>query len=527
MMKCHDEEIFEEFRLQFTDGLETIWHQIEALKHNGLEGGAVHELFRTLHSNKAIAQYLGLEPMYRLFSNAEELLCNLRNQTTEVNEAVIEWLRSMYELFVCWSEELQMRDCVLTPAPALLSDIAALTPERSPAELLRERTVVYIDADEPMGRRVVAGLSKIVREAIHVRRIDELVRIARSKIPDIILINSAAEALDHAALCRELFPKAAQIVALEHLDRKRRLKLALSDVTHPIARPIRSDELKRELLSVTASHYGRHRTIITHRKIHDFIQTLSPLPGSLYRIIALCDDEEASIRELAKVIRQDPVISAMLLDAAAKPSYGLSNIATVDQAVAAFGKRIVKALVLSLSRSMIGEHDLSPCGIDELLFSKVVELRLALMMRWYAKVSVGDLGVLSSCSVLGNIGQLLVAREMKHYGKAEAFRRYCEEHGPDAAVHTFLHTSIAFVSSDLLRYWHLDGRIIDAIRYSDRPERAPLEIRRLAWANHIVYQMVSIRGEVAYELPKPLRQAMEKLELQPDILEAVLKQLGQ
>ncbi len=375
-MISHDKEIFEEFRIQFADSLEAMEAQINALVCSGVQSGAVHELFRTLHSNKAIALYLGLEPMYRLFANAEELLSNLRSESVTINEGVIEWLRSMHDLFVCWSDELRLGACILSPTPSLLSDIAALSPERNLAEVLRERVIVYIDEDEHFAARMIKSLAKVTREALHVRQIEELPKITRTKIPDIFLINSGAQTSQYAAFCRELFPKAAFIVALEHLDQKLRLQLALQNITHPISWPICSDELKRELLNVTASHFARNRVIITHRKIHDFIQTLTPLPNSLYRIVTLCDNEEASIRELSKVIRQDPVISAMLLDAAARPSYGLKSIATVDQAVAAFGKRIVKALVLSLSRKMIGEHDLSPCGIDETVFAKVSELRL-------------------------------------------------------------------------------------------------------------------------------------------------------
>ncbi len=524
MIGCHDPEILEDFKEQFERSLPQIAKYIDRMASVHHREKSVHELFRILHSYKAIAGYLGLKPLHALLINGEELLGVMRNDIGRVNDNTISWLNAMKEQLDVWNYELQMGFEEFSDLSPLLERVTLMAPERSSGERLRELRLLYIDPQNERSAKMTGILGRIVREAYHIGSI-EVMRTITSAMPDIILINCGAKNFETVAFCQQTFHKAGLIVAFDKLNPHLRLKLALKDITHPISRPIRSEELRRELLNVTTSHFNRRRIIINNKKITRFVQNLAPLPNSLYQIQQICDDPELPIRDLIRVIRRDPVLSGIVLDAANQPIYGLKNIATVDQAVTAFGKRTIKALVLGLMHKNIGETDLSAYGLDESAFSHVVAQRLALMMRWYAKVSIGALGVLSSTAVLGNIGQLLISREISRYGKSEAFRNYCDTHGADAAVNEFLQTSIAFVSSDILRFWKLDTAIIDAIRYSDEPELAPEEIRPLAWANHFVYQLVPAKGEMAAEIPERMKRQMQKLGLDAPLLQHALDQV--
>lgn len=524
MIGCHDQEILEDFKEQFERSLPQIAQHVDAMASAHHSEKAVNELFRILHSYKALAGYLGLASLHTLLSNAEELLGVMRTNTGRINENTIFWLKTMKEQFDVWNYELQMGFENFSDVHPLLEKVTLLAPERSSGERLKELRLLYIDSNQERASKMTEILGRIVREAYHVGSIEVLRTITSAK-PDIILINCGAENFASIAFCQQTFPKAGIIAAFEKLTPNLRLKLALKDITHPISKPIRSEELKRELLNVTTSHFNQRRIIINNKKITQFVQNLSPLPNSLYQIQQICDDPELPIRDLIRVIRQDPVLSGIVLDAANQPIYGLKNITTINQAVTAFGKRTVKALVLGLMHKNMGEQDLSACGMDESAFSQVVALRLALMMRWYVKVSIGALGVLSSTAVLGNIGQLLISREIARYGKGEAFRNYCDLHGADAAVNEFLQTSIAFVSSDILRFWKLDNAIIDSIRYSDEPDLAPEEIKALAWANHIVYQLIPAKGEISTEVPDKLKRQMLRLELDVSVLQQALDQV--
>ena len=108
------------------------------------------------------------------------------------------------------------------------------------------------------------------------------------------------------------------------------------------------------------------------------------------------------------------------------------------------------------------------------------------MLKWYSKVNIADLSLLSSTSLLSNIGQLLISKELNEIGQDDAFIRVAKELGIKFAEESILHTSTPIVSAQILNYWKLSGEIVDIITYNDKPNEAPQNIKSLAVANHIV-----------------------------------------
>lgn len=122
------------------------------------------------------------------------------------------------------------------------------------------------------------------------------------------------------------------------------------------------------------------------------------------------DDEEMPIKELIKIVKIDPIISANILKIANSPVYGSVELKTVDQAVSKFGKRSIKALAMSGMHSALGDINLNAYQITEDTFSSITSNRLSLMISWYSEVSISDLCLLSSVALLSNIEQLLISK---------------------------------------------------------------------------------------------------------------------
>jgi len=207
----------------------------------------------------------------------------------------------------------------------------------------------------------------------------------------------------------------------------------------------------------------------------------------------------------------------LILKTAKTPIYGLEEIRTIDQAVSIFGKTRVKAITLSQIVYQFGKVDLSPYNITEVIFSNVAILRLMLMVKWYSKISISSLSVLSTTAILGNIGQILIAQEINASKKKATFLENIDDDNIQIAEERCMHTTTASVTSDILSYWHLDMDIVDSIRFSDNPEDAPEEIYPLCLANHVVYRLIELDGNIVSKVPIEIEKLFKQsgLSVQP------------
>ena len=203
----------------------------------------------------------------------------------------------------------------------------------------------------------------------------------------------------------------------------------------------------------------------------------------------------------------------MILKAANSPLYGSIELKTIDQAVTRLGKTTIKALVASDIYKNIDQLDLTPYGIDEDQFSKISINRLTLVTKWYSKVSIAGLSVLSSTSVLGNIGQILIAKELKENDKIEHFQELCSSSNIRYAEGKLLHTSTTTISAQILNYWQLSSDIVNTIAYSQNPKEASEELEQLVVANNIVYEIIRLDGVILDEIPDDVLVTMAKYNL--------------
>ena len=161
-------------------------------------------------------------------------------------------------------------------------------------------------------------------------------------------------------------------------------------------------------------------------------------------------------------------------------------------------------------------------GIDEVGFLDVSHLRMKLMTQWYTKVNKAHLDTLAIASLLGNLGQLLIAKEIKSQGKESDFFYSLSEKGIMQTENDLLRTSTSAVTSDILYFWNMPSQLVDVLSYSDSPLDAIEEIQPLSVACHIVFSLIPLSSArilpVSEEIQKLL--AMQGLNKE-DLLQAI------
>ena len=519
-----DFDLFEVFRNQFDNQLKTIEENIVKLQSQKEYNSSVNYLFRIFHNYKSTTSYLGLDAIRELVIEVENVLEAVRAEEGPAEVSIIEWLGQVYSQLLIWQEEMEDGLVSFSNASASLLEGVRLTPPTmSIQDRLKTLSILYIDENKQRAQKVVPALRKTAK---HVEFQSSVTNLSTIKKPDICLLNMGKKSIHIIKACQDETPDSALIVILDKISDTTAKKLIFNGVNHLLANPLRSADLKRELHNVTESHFSNRRVLIDNKKIQEFIQTLEPLPNSIFQIQQICDDEEIAINELSKVVKSDPVIAGNILNATNNPIYGLKNIATIDQAVSIFGKKTIKAIVFSGISKQLGSVELEAYGINEETFSRVAALRLSLMVKWFSKVSISALSVLSVSAILGNLGQLLLAKEIKKSNKLDSFVLQAKENGFQMSEEKLFHTSSAYVCSDILKFWNIDSEVIDSIRYSDNPQEAPLDIHQFAVANHIVFNIVLLDGRVRKEIPPEILSLMEEESLNVEPLIKAIKHIS-
>ena len=235
---------------------------------------------------------------------------------------------------------------------------------------------------------------------------------------------------------------------------------------------------------------------LTERFVAD-IEGLSDLPSLspvLAHLIATLGREDASVAEVAAIIRQDPVIAARVLRSANSAAYaGRSPVSSIRDALLRLGLARVRrlALVASLydavpvrgtraAREIFWHHSLAVAHGSEII----------------ARYAVGGPEDLDPESVflaglLHDLGLLVLE---SHYPKeSTAVKRHADAKGVPLckAEVEILQTDHGELGALLATHWTMPDSIAAAIRAHHRLDQAPAEYRWNAAVTHLADYLVS------------------------------------
>lgn len=526
MAEQYDWDTYEILKEQLVEQLSKVEANILDLAKADKVENAINELLQLFSSYQITSEYLRLKPLYELTLKVEVVLSSLRDDMKIVQESIIEWLLDVKDQFPVWIDDMEDVKLELTPVPENLEKKVEFTKSYIPLkELLSKLSILYMDNNAKRAQKIAQYLAKIVKEVNSTSDKSEYEEVINDTNYDILMVNLSDDNYRYIDLVRDRDVNIPTIAIFDKIDSNEQKKLIKYTISNTTTNPLDGAKLKDTLLFLTKHHFVSRNVLVDNKKISNFIQTLKPLSNTLIQVMQICDDEEMSIKELITTVKGDPIITAVILKSANSPLYGSIELKTIDQAVSRLGKTTIKALVASDIYKNLDELDLSPYGIDEDTFSKVSMNRLTLVTKWYAKVSIAGLSVLSSTAVLGNIGQILIAKEIIEMKLVEDFKQLCLSKGIKYAEGKMLHTSTTTISSQILNYWKLSFEIVNTIAYSQSPSEAPEDLEQLVVVNNIIYDMVKLDGTIVDEIPDDVLALMAKYNLDVKPLQNALEYL--
>ena len=518
MAKEYDWDTYEILKEQLISQLPCIESNILNLDKSEFVKDAIDELFQTFSSYRTTSHYLNLTPLYELTSKVEIVLASLRDDIKIVQESIIEWFLEVKDQLNIWIEDMEDVKLELSPVSKRLKEKVKLTKSYIPLkEILANLNILYLDNNNDRANKVSIFLNKIVHNSTSTSDTLKFEDFIKEIKYDILILNLDKKNYQLVEKARKVNQNIPIIAIFDTIDEDVQKELIRNNIDNTTTNPLDANKLKSTLKFLTKHHFVSRNVIVDNKKIANFLKTLEPLSNTIMQIMQICDDDEIPIKELIRVVKTDSIITAVILKSANSPLYGSIELKTIDQAVTRLGKTAIKALVASDIYKNIGKVDLTPYGINEDIFSQVSIDRLTLVTKWYCKVCIGDLAVLSCTAVLGNIGQLLIAKELIEMDLVDNFKNIYASIGIKHAEGKTLHTSTTTITAQILNYWNLSFDIIDTIAYSQNPSEAPQELQHLVIANNIVYDLVRLDGSIVKEIPDDILVLMAKynLDVQP------------
>ena len=265
---------------------------------------------------------------------------------------------------------------------------------------------------------------------------------------------------------------------------------------------------------------------MTTESILEKVKSFPPLDDTVTKVMAVCNDANGSIGDLAKVVQNDPMTTANILKAANSPLYGFSReIKGITQAVSIFGMDTVKGFAFSSFLQKKPDLNLEPYGIDARDFASISEQQNAFVVKWF-KGKKDMLDILSLTSFLMEVGKIVLASVVAENGKVDEYKEHMN------AVETIseisaIETKVFGITNEevtaiLLEEWNFDSEMYNAIRHLHNPENAEESVQKYAQALHITKTLISTHNFGKGQQVEAALELVEKYNFDKDHFEEVV-----
>jgi len=271
--------------------------------------------------------------------------------------------------------------------------------------------------------------------------------------------------------------------------------------------------------------------MMTKEIILDKVKAFPPLDDTVNKVMAVCNDVESSVADLARVVKSDPMTTTNILKAANSPLYGFSReIKSIEQAVSIFGMETVKGFAFSSFLQKKPDLDLSPYGIDAKDLASISEQQNAFVAKWY-KGKKEKLDMLILPSFLMEVGKIVLSSLIIEHGKTAEFKALVEQVKSlddmmELEKKVFGMTNEE-VTGVLLNDWNFDPVMYNAIKYINNPEEADEDVKEYARILRVVKTVITTQPlDLDTNLPKAL-EMVETYNLDKAKFEEAVKQTFQ
>lgn len=201
----------------------------------------------------------------------------------------------------------------------------------------------------------------------------------------------------------------------------------------------------------------------TNNLIDLHIKKLQPLSSTILKINDICNDPEASIIDVCKLIEKDPVLKTKILKAANSPLYSFKQtINSINQAISLFGMSTTKGLILKTILNEQGYNNILGYNISDEEFLHLTSLHTKNAKNLSKKISLdqNEEKILCDSAFLYELGKLIISSIIISENKLEDFLKNLKDINTNEDLEKlekdFLVYSSLEVTFKILEKWNIE-----------------------------------------------------------------------
>jgi diguanylate cyclase (GGDEF)-like protein len=219
-------------------------------------------------------------------------------------------------------------------------------------------------------------------------------------------------------------------------------------------------------------------------------------PGTALRVLELCRDDQAGIKEIADAIAPDPALSARLLKFANSAATGLKReVMSVREAVLLMGVRSVKLAALGFSLAS-PDRKSSCAGFDLQQYWREACAAAVIAKTLARQPYQAEPEEAFTAGLLARIGRLALSQ-----GIPEEYARAMEAVAAGTPLHEAEVLAVgvdhAEFGAELLSDWSIPEMLVEAVRHQIRPEHAEGKSQTLARVIHAAQALMPLFVETS------------------------------
>jgi HD-like signal output (HDOD) protein len=211
------------------------------------------------------------------------------------------------------------------------------------------------------------------------------------------------------------------------------------------------------------------------------IDATPSLPQSVLKLNLLRSDPERSIKDIAKIVETDPVLSAKLLGLINSPYYGMkSKITSITTACSQLGENQIFSIALLVVLHNNYKFDLTPYKLSEqeFLFNTLTQMRL--MNEWSKRIQPENANALRLATFLSDIGKILISHILIQEDKVKIFQeRIASGIGITQVERDIIGATTLEISAQILQHWNVDEDVVDILRYTSKNSTTPDSLKNV------------------------------------------------
>ena len=208
-------------------------------------------------------------------------------------------------------------------------------------------------------------------------------------------------------------------------------------------------------------------------RIEKLILELPPLPKTAIEIEKVYQNPNSAFSDMAKILQQDPLLTADILKSANSPLYGFSReITNIQTAISMFGMATIRGFAMASIVKKSFKIDLSAYHMNDSDLSKLSQTQSAIITNWYSKIDKKALETLNPAAFLMDIGKVIISQLIITDGKKEEFWEGLNAEGTCQTEEKFVGINYNELSAAIFEKWQFEPTLIQTIKFAYTPLQA-------------------------------------------------------